>query len=101
MLPSHGLLFPWFFYTHHLIDRIAPPTAFVTPVMEQWLEQEIAQWVHHEGSNTNIYHWLFSTKEPLICAGIIFTSFTNMHTRVHLHMHAHTHTHRHTHWVEN
>ena len=24
--------------------------AFVTPVMEQWLEREIAQWVHHEGS---------------------------------------------------
>ena len=24
--------------------------AFVTPVMEHWLEREIAQWVHHEGS---------------------------------------------------
>ena len=24
--------------------------AFVTPVMEHWLEWEIAQWVHHEGS---------------------------------------------------
>ena len=24
--------------------------AFVTPVVEHWLEQEIAQWVHHEGS---------------------------------------------------
>ena len=24
---------------------------FVTPVMEYWLEQEIAQWVHHEGLN--------------------------------------------------
>ena len=23
--------------------------AFVTPVMDHWLEQEIAQWVHHEG----------------------------------------------------
>ena len=22
------------------------PMAFVIPVMEQWLEQEIAQWVH-------------------------------------------------------
>ena len=24
--------------------------AFVTPVVEQWLEQEIDQLVHHEGS---------------------------------------------------
>ena len=24
--------------------------AFVTPVMEHWLERQIAQWVHHEGS---------------------------------------------------
>ena len=30
---------------------IAHTTAFVTPVMEHWLEREIAQWVHpHEGS---------------------------------------------------
>ena len=26
-------------------DRIAHATAFVTPVMEHWLEREIAQWV--------------------------------------------------------
>ena len=31
---------------HHPIDRIAYTTAFVTPVVEQWLEREIAQWVH-------------------------------------------------------
>ena len=24
--------------------------AFVIPVVEHWLEQEIAQWVYHEGS---------------------------------------------------
>ena len=30
-------------------DRITHTTAFVTPVVEHWLEQEIAQWVHHEG----------------------------------------------------
>ena len=23
--------------------------AFVTPVVEHWMEREIAQWVHHEG----------------------------------------------------
>ena len=31
---------------HHPTDRIAHTTAFVTPVMEHWLEQEIDQWVH-------------------------------------------------------
>ena len=35
---------------HHPTDRIAHTTAFVTPVVEHWLEWEIAQWVHHEGS---------------------------------------------------
>ena len=31
---------------HHPTDRIAHTTAFVTPVVEHWLEREIAQWVH-------------------------------------------------------
>ena len=31
---------------HHPTDRIKHTTAFVTPVMEHWLEREIAQWVH-------------------------------------------------------
>ena len=31
---------------HHPTDRIAHTTEFVTPVMEHWLEREIAQWVH-------------------------------------------------------
>ena len=35
---------------HHLIDRITHTMAFVTPVVGHWLEREIAQWVHHEGS---------------------------------------------------
>ena len=39
-----------FFYMHHPTDRIAHSTVFVTPVVEHWLEREIAQWVHHEGS---------------------------------------------------
>ena len=30
--------------------RIAHTTAFLKPVVEHWLEREIAQWVHHEGS---------------------------------------------------
>ena len=31
---------------HHPTDRIAHTAAFVTPVVEHWLEREIAQWVH-------------------------------------------------------
>ena len=50
-LPPHRLLFTInskvFFYMHHPTDRIAHTTAFVTPVVELWLEREIAQWVHH------------------------------------------------------
>ena len=48
LMPPHRLLFPInskgsFICT--IPDRIAHTTAFVTPVMEHWLEQEIAQWV--------------------------------------------------------
>ena len=31
---------------HHPTERITNTTAFVTPVVEHWLEREIAQWVH-------------------------------------------------------
>ena len=31
---------------HHPTDRIALTTAFVTPVVEHWLEREIAQCAH-------------------------------------------------------
>ena len=31
---------------HHPIERIVHTTAFVIPVVEHWLEQEIVQWVH-------------------------------------------------------
>ena len=34
---------------HHFIYRIAYTMAFVTPVVEYWLDREIAQWVHQEG----------------------------------------------------
>ena len=29
---------------HHPTDKITHTTAFVTPVVEHWLEREIAQW---------------------------------------------------------
>ena len=48
-LPPHRLLFPisskGSFYMHHPTDRKAHTTAFVTPVVEHWLERKIAQWV--------------------------------------------------------
>ena len=31
---------------NHPTDRITHTTAFVTPVVEHWLEREIGQWVH-------------------------------------------------------
>ena len=45
-----GLLFPisskCSFICTILTDRIANTTAFVRPVVDHWLEREIAQWVH-------------------------------------------------------
>ena len=52
--PLHRLLFPITskrsFICTTPTERITHTTAFVTPVVEYWLEREIAQWVHHEGS---------------------------------------------------
>ena len=48
-LPPHGLLF-LISSKGSFIDRVAHAMAFVTTVVEHWLEREIAQWVHHEGS---------------------------------------------------
>ena len=53
LLPPHGLLFPISSKGSFICiipDRMTHTTAFVTPVVEHWLEREIAQWVHHEGS---------------------------------------------------
>ena len=42
---QHPLLPPYgFFYMHHPTDRIAHTTAFVTPVVEHWLEREGHLW---------------------------------------------------------
>ena len=49
LLPLHGLLFPISSKGSFICiipDRMAHTTAFVTPVMEHWLEREMAQWVH-------------------------------------------------------
>ena len=36
---------------HHPTNRTTHTRAFVTPDVEHWLERQIAQWVHHEGSS--------------------------------------------------
>ena len=43
---------------HHPTDRIAHTTAFVTPVVEHWLEREIAEWVHpmKDRSDDTLHH---------------------------------------------
>ena len=43
-LPPHGLLFQITSKGSFICTW-----AFVTPVVEHWLEREIAQWVHYEG----------------------------------------------------
>ena len=53
---------------HHPTDRIIHTTAFVTPVVEHWLEREIAQWVHpmkdrsdsHRTMSERTYHGAIS-----------------------------------------
>ena len=44
LLPPHGLLFPInskvLFNMHYPTDRITHTTAFVAPVMHDWLERE-------------------------------------------------------------
>ena len=35
---------------HHPTDMIAHTMAFITPVVDHWLERNVAKWVHHEGS---------------------------------------------------
>ena len=61
---------------HHPTDRIIHTTAFVTPVMEHWLEQETAQWVHptkdrsddplhHERSSAENYILLQYRSKPI------------------------------------
>ena len=47
MVKDHSDSENGFFYMHHPTYRIAHTTTFVTPVVEHWLERDIAQWVHH------------------------------------------------------
>ena len=54
LLPPHRLLFPISSKSSFICiipDRIAHTTAFVTPVVEHWLEREIAQLVVEDSSD--------------------------------------------------
>ena len=61
LLLPHRLLFPISgIYMHHPTDRITHTMAFVTSVVEHWLEWEIAQWVHpmkDRSDDPSHYEW--------------------------------------------
>ena len=52
LLPPHWLLFPIskLFYMHLPTGRRIHTMTCVTLVVEHWLEEEIVQWVYHEGT---------------------------------------------------
>ena len=54
------------FYMHHPTYRMTHTTAFGTPVVEHWLEREIAEWVHHEGS---IRRPIAPLRDDVFCEG--------------------------------
>ena len=66
---------------HHPTDRIAHTTAFVTPVVEHWLEREIAQWVHpmKDGSHDPSHHELLMA---LKLGGCVNDNIREMHEGV-------------------
>ena len=77
---------------HHPTGKIAHTTAFVTPVVEHWLERETAQWVHpmkdrsddpshHERTLLPRSYWKFSALIEILetdkrCKKIDFLSHT-------------------------
>ena len=63
---------------HYPTDRIAHTTVFVTPVVEHWLEREIAQWCVNKHkptdtvfvylhSNLNIFGIGSSLEKTMVC----------------------------------
>ena len=59
---------------HHPTDRIAHTTAFVTPVMENWLEREMAQLVHPEGSIRRpiaLRGSYYNVREPVLSEAVL------------------------------
>ena len=68
---------------HHPTDRISHTTAFVTPVVEHWLEQE--NWVTSDSNYTYIHTYTHTYIH------------THIHTFIHTYIHSYTHTYIHTH----
>ena len=72
-LPPHGLLFSInnkgsFICT--IPDRITHTTTFVTPVVEDWLEREIAQWVRDTHTHTHMEFakiYMPYSSRPIFC----------------------------------
>ena len=64
--PLNGLLIPisskFFFYMQHPTDRIAHTIAFVTPVVDHWLEREIIQWFQHDGFHKKVLRAVLKNK---------------------------------------
>ena len=59
-------------------DMIAHTTIFVTPVVEHWLEREIAQWVHpmKDRSNDPSHNecaLVLSLLNKLVCSSVVIT----------------------------
>ena len=63
---------------HHSTDRIAHTMAFVTPVVEHWLEREIAQWVHlmNDRSDERSYHGATSRSQRNETLELVPTCFS-------------------------
>ena len=72
LLP-HGLFFVISskdsFILYHDTDSMSHTTAFVKPAMDHWLEWEIAQWVHCEGSIQRliILRWIVDQMDHYTC----------------------------------
>ena len=58
---------------HHPTDMIAHTTAFVTPIVEHWLEREIAQWVSFVKVKTAKYNThTHSNKDNIVMSQSIY-----------------------------
>ena len=57
---------------HNPTDGTADTTAFVTPVVEHWLEREIAQWVHPMKDRSSAFYKFLNAigdiyESPFLC----------------------------------
>ena len=87
---------------HHHTDMITHTMAFVTPVVEHWLEREISQWVHSmkDRSDDPSHHELTllprsyislrpQTYNIFLCWGVV------KHPFIHLFIHSFIHSFKH------